>query len=83
MTFLTQRKRQVLGALAGGPLRAVDVETRLEIPFYAVREELRDLRSLQLVRSTTAADVMLWELTERGRRKLVHDAQLALKGIET
>ena len=82
MTFLTERKREVLGALAAGPLRAADIETRLEIPFYAVREELRDLRSLQLVRSIAEGKLMIWELTDRGRNKLVHDAQLALRGIE-
>lgn len=79
--FLTERKRQVLAALGAGPLRAADVETRLEMPFYAVREELRDLRSLQLVRSVYEGELMLWEVTDRGRNKLVHDAQLELKGI--
>ena len=76
--FLTQRKRDILRALNG---RGLDLDELMARFGYRtsgpIHDELRDLRSLQLVR----LDGRLWELTERGRRKILHDQQLELRGI--
>lgn len=75
--FLTKRKREIIHALNGRGLELAELTTRFGHSTGPMRDEMRDLRSQQLVK----VDGDLWELTERGRRQVLHDQQLELRGI--
>ena len=83
--FLTERKRQLLRALHAGGQDAATLSARFDTPMTIVREDLRDLRSYQLLTSYQARvdgrTIEVWELTERGRRHIAHIQQLELRGI--
>lgn len=57
---LTPAQRTVLAALASGPLRTGELDTGA---LYALRER-------GYVEATIPADVVLWQLTERGKEVL-------------
>lgn len=80
MMFLTERQRLVLDALRAGGQASHDLSLRLGLREWMVREDLRHLRSEQLVK-LTIDDLALWELTPRGRTEVQHQDQLKLKGV--
>lgn len=75
--FLTQRKREIIHALSPNGLELAELTARFSHSTGPMRDEMRALRSEQLVK----VDGDLWELTALGRRQVLQDQQLELRGI--